>query len=406
MNWRKKIIIFGIVTTMALLISSFNSMGFDATIGESEKTNLGTYNGQLRVYIAEPQSRWDNNDRDPYYFGFLDFAIDETLSIQYLDTYVKEITWVAQDAGYNNVKENNIIAIATVFNPEIDKGYSRPPTQNKFDAHYVDAAAGATPGETGHNEVTEDFTHTVFVEEATATWCPYCPAMAEALNGVYTSDDYPFYFVALIADKVESAYNYLVNDYNLYAYPSAYFDGGKRVLVGGYDDESYFRTRIEQCGSRDVHDLDLSISVEWVADGVLDISVTIVNNEQNENQPPDRPNIDGPVKIKAGVEQEYTISAVDPNGDDVYFWVLWFEGCPGVSWDGPYTSGEEVIYKYTYDQKGDYLIQVQAKDINGELSEWATLDISVPKTNRISLVLPFKLLDCFPILSEILRNIL
>jgi len=230
--------------------------------------------------------------------------------------------------------------------------------------------------------------------------------MAEALNGVYSSGDYPFYFVALIADKVEGAYDHLVNDYNLYGYPSAYFDGGQKVLVGGYDDESYYRTRIQQCGSRDVHELDLSISVEWVADGVLDISVSITNNEQVENMAPERPNIDGPVKIKVGVEQEYIISTDDPNGDDVYFWVQWFEGCPGVSWEGPYDSGEEVTFKYTYDQKGDYLIQVQAKDSNGELSDWATLDVSIPKTNRISLDLPFKLMDRFPILMDILRNLL
>lgn len=406
MNWRKKIVIIGLVATIALLFSSLSTMGLDASIGKSENINLGTYKGQLRVYIAEPQSRFDNDDRDPYHFGFLDFAIDETLSIEYLDTYVKEVTWVAQDAGFNNVRENNIIAIATVFNPEINTGYARPPSQNKFDAHYVDAAAGATPGETGQNEVTEDFTHTVFVEEGTATWCPYCPAMAEALYSVYSSGDYPYYFIALVADEVDAAYDYLINNYNLYGYPSAFFDGGKKVLVGGYDDESYYRSRIEKCGARDVHELDLSISVEWVADGVMDISVSITNNEQIENFPPEKPDIDGPAKGSIGVEQEYIISAEDPNGDDVYFWVQWFEGCPGVSWEGPYKSGEDVIFKYTYEEQGDYLIQVQAKDTEGALSEWASLEVSMPKPYSISRFLSFRFLDQFPLILNVLRNLL
>ena len=45
-----------------------------------------------------------------------------------------------------------------------------------------------------------DFMHVVFCEEATATGCPYCPAMSEALCSIYQSGDYPFYFVAMVAD--------------------------------------------------------------------------------------------------------------------------------------------------------------------------------------------------------------
>ena len=139
--------------------------------------NGSSYNGRLRLYVVEPTSRWDNDDRDPYHFGFLDFAFDDTLSIPYHDTYSNTIIWDGNQAGYSNIKETNIMVIATVFNPEINKGYSDPPFGNPFDAYYVDATAGAKPGETNYNTVNENFTHTVFVEEATATWCPYCPAM-------------------------------------------------------------------------------------------------------------------------------------------------------------------------------------------------------------------------------------
>ena len=52
----------------------------------------------------------------------------------------------------------------------------------------------------------EQFTHTVFAEEFTATWCVYCPSAAENLMLVY--EDVPgepyyddnFFFVALITD--------------------------------------------------------------------------------------------------------------------------------------------------------------------------------------------------------------
>ena len=57
----------------------------------------------------------------------------------------------------------------------------------------------------------EDFTHAVFGEEFTATWCVYCPSAAENLIKVY--DDIPdepyyddkFFFVALITDVNDKA---------------------------------------------------------------------------------------------------------------------------------------------------------------------------------------------------------
>jgi len=260
--------ILGSFMLVTLLILSLVTISVGSSIINIQTSNdISPYTGHLRVYVVEPTSRWDNYDHRPYHYGFLDFAIDETLSIEYQDTYNTEITWSAQDAGYSGVSENNIIVIATVFNPESKKGYANPPFQNSFNAYYVDAAAGAKPGETGENTVNEDFTHTVFVEEATATWCPHCPEMAEALNSIYDSGDYPFYFVAMISDENDDVYDRLINDYNLYGYPSSFFDGGYKVLVGGYDQESPYRSRIESCGIRDVHEMDLSLSVEWLGDG-------------------------------------------------------------------------------------------------------------------------------------------
>lgn len=345
----------------------------------TQQTNNSPYNGQLRVYIVEPQSRWDNFDGDPYHYGFLDYAIDETLSINYLDTYTTEVTWNAQEAGYNNVKENNIIVIAAVFNPEINKAYAYPPSRNQFDAHYVDAAAGATPGNIGYNQVTENFTHTVFVEEATATWCPYCPAMAEALNDVYQSQDYPMYFVALIADKSDDALVKLQQEYNIYGYPTAFFDGGYKVLVGGYDSESYYRSRIERSGQRDVHGLNLSVSVEWLGAGVLGIDVNIENIEDIENNAPLNPTIQGPSSGRIQREIEFTFVTTDPDGDDVYYCIDWGDDSEEVCL-GPYKSGEEVKAKHTWVEEGAYAIRIKAKDINDLESDWVEFEISMPKS--------------------------
>lgn len=376
-----------IVVIAGLLITSI-AIGTQANI--TKQTNNDLYDGQLRVYIAEPQSRWDNYNDDPYHYAFLDFAINEELSIDYLETYTTNVTWNAQSAGYKNVKENNIIAIAAVFNPDVNKGYANPPNGNPFDAYYVDATAGATPGNTGYNQVKENFTHSVFVEEATAGWCPYCPAMAEALNSIYKSEDYPFYFVALVTQDRQRvtinpvALDYLKNIYNFYGYPSAFFDGGKKVLVGGYDQESYYRTRIESCGKRDVHELNLSISVQWLGEGVLGIEVIIKNNEKMPNSAPLTPTINGPNSGRIKSEIEYTFVTTDPDGDDIYYCINWSDNSGEVCL-GPYKSGEELKLTHSWDEQGTYSIRVKARDTNDLESDWAEFEVSMPKTKIISL---------------------
>ena len=127
--FREKNIIIMLVICTILLVSSINVIGLNIenqndAHNSTNKNNNRPYNGQLRVYIVEPVSRWYNADNDPYHFGLLDFAIDEELSIEFQDTYTNQVTWDASEAGYSQVSENNIMVIATVFNPIKHKKYS------------------------------------------------------------------------------------------------------------------------------------------------------------------------------------------------------------------------------------------------------------------------------------------
>jgi hypothetical protein len=279
--------IFGASVIILLLVSTFSVLGVNIknneTLGSEPSYPITSYGGQLRVYVVEPVSRWDDYDGNPYHYGFLDLAIDEKLSIDYNDSYNKQVTWDAQQAGYDNVEEQNIMVIAAIFNPKGKIKYSYPPNSNPFTAHFVDAAAAATPGTTGKNTVTENFTHTVFVEEGTGTWCKYCPIASENLYTIYNTSDYPFYFVALIEDMAQKAEDRLEDDYNILGYPTCYFDGGYEVEFGAGDVQT-FRDLIESSGARDVHEFDLSISLVWAGSGVLDIDVTIRNNEEASSQ--------------------------------------------------------------------------------------------------------------------------
>lgn len=331
------------------------------------------YTGRLRIYITEPVSRWNMYNGQPYHFGFLGFAYNGAISIDAGDTYTNSWTW------NGDVSESNVMVMAVVFNSESHQGYANPPSGNPFTAYYTDATAAATPGNTGYNVVNEDFTHTVFVEEATATWCPYCPAMATALYNIYNSGDYPWYFTALVSDMNSQAAQRL-GEYNVYGYPTAFFDGGYQVYVGGSSSESVYRSRIQNSGHRVVPDLNLSVSVSYIGSGDLQIDVDITNNEL-PNSPPDTPAApSGETSGETGESYTYTTSTTDPNTDDVSYWFEWGDGTNS-GWVGPYGSGETGSASHSWATAGTFDVKVKAKDTSGDETAWST-------TTQVTIIAP------------------
>jgi hypothetical protein len=71
----------------------------------------------------------------------------------------------------------------------------------------------------------------------------------------------------------------LYQDYNLYGFPTCFFDGGYEVLLGGYTGQTVYRNSIESCGQRPVPDIDLNVTVEWLGDATILVNITIQNNE-------------------------------------------------------------------------------------------------------------------------------
>lgn len=114
-----------------------NESTIDIIVENGEKE---TYTGRLRVYLTEITSRWADYDGNPYNFGFLDYIINQEISIGAGDNEDFHEVRKISDFGFSNLDPENLKIFAVVFNSEKNQGYSDPPdNQEPFDAYYADA---------------------------------------------------------------------------------------------------------------------------------------------------------------------------------------------------------------------------------------------------------------------------
>ena len=126
-----------------------------------------------------------------------------------------------------------------------------------------------------------------------------------------------------------------------------------------------------------------------------------------DNTQPNTPTIDGKVNGKAGVEYEYTFNAIDPDGFNLSYYVDWGDGTNS-DWTEFVDSGTDLKLKHTWSAQDDYTIQCRVKDLAHNTSDWATLDISMPKNKAFNF--NFNLLEwlferfpnAFPIIRQML----
>jgi hypothetical protein len=88
------------------------------------------------------------------------------------------------------------------------------------------------------------------------------------------------------------------------------------------------------------------------------------------DQPPGKPTISGPISGKPGIEYNFTVAAIDPERDDVYYEIQWGDGTGVGVWFGPYDSGSEQTFSHTWVNMGTFTIRVRAKDVYDKYSDW------------------------------------
>ncbi len=141
-------------------------------------------------------------------------------------------------------------------------------------------------------------------------------------------------------------------------------------------------------------------SVPSIADGKLFVG-TCQNKVYCFGDPsnrPDAPFVNGSSNGNTREEYTYTATTTDPDGDDIFYLFDWDDGTDS-DWLGPFSSGEEVAVNHSWVRRGEYKIRVKAKDIHGAVSNWATLEVSMPKSQNMWYL---GWLERFPLLQRIL----
>lgn len=140
-----------------------------------------------------------------------------------------------------------------------------------------------------------------------------------------------------------------------------------------------------------------SISANMLKTDIMPPSDYLENAVEKENNPPDAPVIKGPTHGKVGITYEWTIISIDPDGDNVTYYVDWGDECGGGELHGPYPSGEEVTISHKYTFRNNFIINAMAEDEHGAGSDWTYFKFSTPRNRILHNSMVDWLLDRFPI---------
>ena len=92
------------------------------------------------------------------------------------------------------------------------------------------------------------------------------------------------------------------------------------------------------------------------------------------NHPPGAPVINGPSSGKPGVVYNFSVYAVDPDGDNLSYRIWWGDGSQHV---GPYPSGYMFNVSHSWKKHGEYLITVIAVDEEGAEGPYGDTHIKI-----------------------------
>jgi len=142
--------------------------------------------------------------------------------------------------------------------------------------------------------------------------------------------------------------------------------------------------------------------------GGVNGAVRLCINTGSKQLPPNKPAVHRSATGKVGEKINFTFVVEDPNDDDIYLSIGWYNGTEElIEWLGPYASGEEVVLSYSWENAGSYGSRCRARDVHGNKCDWQGFVMEISKTKSIDFN-PFLqwLLEQHPCLFPILRHLL
>ena len=141
---------------------------------------------------------------------------------------------------------------------------------------------------------------------------------------------------------------------------------------------------------------DATVNHTWILEGDYNIKAKAKDINDNEsnwsdpflvrigNNPPDKPDIDGPSRGKSNTEYDFTFNSTDPNGHDIAEYVVdWGDDSSEETISGPFESGEEATASHSWTAEKTFTIKAKAKDTYGAESNWSEFQVTITR-NRIA----------------------
>jgi C1A family cysteine protease len=165
---------------------------------------------------------------------------------------------------------------------------------------------------------------------------------------------------------------------------------GKEVLVEGITN-NYFQ--VEDLDKNKMYSFKVIAEDEHGSQHASD-DITFVT------RPPSPPTIEGPTDARIRRECTYTASTTDDDGEEYYWFFKWGDD-EDTGWLGPYNADDKVSATHTWDDKDKYIIKVRYKE-DGLMSDWTTLEVSMPKNKVVCTPLLHRLFDRYLTISTLL----
>jgi outer membrane protein assembly factor BamB len=121
----------------------------------------------------------------------------------------------------------------------------------------------------------------------------------------------------------------------------------------------------------------------YMIENLSSLSVLTFIISTDQVHPPGKPTISGSSSGRIGKEYTYVVSAIDPDGNEISYYIDWGDGS-FTGWTRTIPSGTPLNVSHTWNEKDIYIIKAKAKNIEGIESEWSDpLEVSMPKSKPL-----------------------